>query len=87
MRLRPAGDVGRAHHVGDVMGVGGHRHDADTGADRQRARAPHEAEVTDRLAYALGDACRLLERAALEQHAELIAAEARDGVGCPHPGL
>src|SRR5215471_2524512 len=80
-----AGDVRRAHDVGNVLGVGGNRHDANAGTDRQRARSPYEAEVPDRLAHSLGDARRLLERAALEKNPELIAAEACDGVGSPYP--
>ena len=71
----------------DVLGLGADLHDADAGAHRERARAPDEAEIADRLADPLGDARRLLERAALEQHAELIAAEARDGVGGAHARL
>src|SRR4029077_1063056 len=81
------GNVRRAHDVGDILSARGDRHDADARAHRQRARAPDEAEVTNRLAYALGDAGRLLERTTLEKNAELIATEARDDVRSAHARL
>ena len=84
---RVAGDVRGAHDGRDVLGVALDLHDADARADGQRRRAPHEAVVADGLAHALRDARGLIERAALQQHAELVAAEARDGVGGAHARL
>ena len=49
-------------------------------AEAESAVLPGVAEVPDRLAQRLGRAQRLLQRAALEQHAELVAAEARQRV-------
>ena len=40
--------------------------------------------VGDRAAHVVGDLPRLVERAADQQHAELVAAEARHGVGVAH---
>ena len=61
--------------------------DADAGADLHRVRAPLEAQVVDRLAQRVGDAQRLFRRAVLEQHAELVAAEAREHVVRAHARL
>ena len=82
-RLRPAflrgraGAVGGREHRRDVLVVGGDRHHADARAEAEHAVFPGEAEVAHRLAQRLGGAHRLIQRAALEQDAELVAAEAR----------
>jgi len=55
--------------------------------DVQHPVAPHEAELTDRLAQVLGDAAGGVERAVGEQHAELVAAETRQQVGGADAGL
>ena len=89
-RLRPrllggaAGGVRRRQHRGHVLVLGGDRHDADRAAEPEAAVFPGVAEVADRLAQRLGRAQRLLQRAALEQHAELVAAEARERVAPAH---
>ncbi len=75
-----AGAVGRGQHRRHVLVVGGDRHHADARAEPEHAIVPREAEIADRLAQHLGGAQRLLQRAALEQHAELVAAEARQRV-------
>src|SRR6185369_9840410 len=49
-------------------------------AEAERALVPDEAELADELAQVLGGAQRLVHRAALEQHAELVAAEPRERV-------
>src|SRR5262249_2617114 len=72
---------------GEVVGLGADLYDADARPHRQGAAAPREAEVADRLARTLGDARRLLERATLEQHAELVAAQTGDGVRGAYPRL
>src|SRR6185437_5923101 len=45
---------------------------------------PHEAVVPHGAADVVGDLARLLERTADEQHAELIASQAPDGVAVAH---
>ena len=45
---------------------------------------PDEAIGGDRAAHVVGDLPRLVERAADQQHAELVAAEARDRVRIAH---
>src|SRR5262249_25555355 len=76
-----AGDVGSAHDARDTLGVGLDLDDAHARTDGQRVCAPHEAVIADGLADAVRDPRRLLESAPLEQHSELVATEARDGVG------
>ena len=73
--------------AGDVLVVAGDRHHADAAAEPERALLPDELVVADRLAQLLGHAQRLVERAALEQHAELVAAEARERVAPADLGL
>src|SRR5690606_30891033 len=52
----------------------------DADAEPERAVVPDEAELRDVLAQALSRAQRLFHRAALEQHAELVAAETRERI-------
>ena len=61
--------------------------EADGHADVHHAVLPHEAEIPDRLPQVLGDPLRGFERAILQQHAELVAAEARERVGRADAGL
>src|SRR5690606_15785111 len=56
------------------------RHDADARAEAERAVVPHELELADQLAERLRRAQRLVHRAALEQHPELVAAEPRERI-------
>ena len=63
------------------------RHHADARAQPEGALLPGELEIAHRLAQRLGRAHGLIERAALEQNAELIAAQAREGVAPAHLGL
>src|SRR5690606_29326155 len=56
------------------------RHDADARAEPEGAVVPDEAELADDLAQRLGRAQRLVDRAAFEQHAELVAAHTRERV-------
>ena len=92
-RLRPcslaacAGAVGGREDRGHVLVVGGDRHHADAGAEAEHALLPGEAEVAHRLAQRLGRAHRLVQRTALQQHAELIAAEARERIAPADLGL
>src|SRR5580692_6583483 len=76
-----AGDVRRAHHGGDTLRLRTYLHDTDTRAHRKRGGSPNETIFLDRLANPVGDACRLLGSAAVEQYTEFIAAEPRDSVG------
>ena len=58
--------------------------EADRHADVEHAVVPDEAIRGDRAAHVVGDLPRLVERAADQQHAELVAAEARDRVRVAH---
>src|SRR4030095_3385742 len=81
---QPEGE-GRAPH-----GVGGSRlarRAPERAAEAEGAVLPGVAEVPDRLAQCLRGAKRFLQRAALEQHAEFVAAESRQGVTPAHLGL
>src|SRR5688572_2045261 len=82
-----AGGIGRGQHGRHVLVLGGDRHDADRAAEAEAAVLPGVAEVPDRLAQRLCRAQRLLQRAALEQHSELVAAKARERVAPAHLGL
>ena len=77
------GGVGVAQEVGRV-GVGGlGDRDPDAGGDEVLARREHD-RLVDRLRDALGNADRLVRAVELLAHdEELVAAEARDGVGRP----
>src|SRR5690606_7531664 len=77
---RRARAVRRRQQRGDVVRAGGDRHDADARAEPERAIVPDELELVDQLAQRLRRAQRLVHRAALEQHAELVSAEPREGV-------
>ena len=50
-------------------------------------RAPHELEARHGLEHVVRDLQRVVRAAVLQQHAELVAAEARHHVGQPHPRL
>src|SRR5690606_5891242 len=71
----------------NVVRCGRDGHDADARAEAERPVVPYELEVADQLAERLGRAQRLVHRAALEQHAELIAAEPREGISPADLGL
>ena len=77
---RIAGDVGRGEHTRGTFRLRTDLDHTDARADRQARRAPHEPVVAHSLAHVLGNQARLFERAVLEQHAELVATQARDGV-------
>ena len=55
-------------------------------ADLEDLLAPAEAELAHGAPHLLGDLPGLLERAVLEEHAELVAAQPRQHVAAPHPG-
>ena len=59
-------------------------HDADADADAEDAVFPDEAVLADRARDVVDDLPRLVERAADQQHAELVAAEARHGIRIAH---
>src|SRR5580658_3622167 len=71
----------------DVLVIGGDRHHADAGAEAEHPVLPGEAEVAYSLAQRLGGAHRLIERAALQQYAEFVAAEARQRIAPAHLGF
>ena len=92
-RLRPASLAAwqalsaARQHRGHVVVVDRDRHHADARAQAEGALLPGELEIAHRLAQRLGRAHRLVERAALEQYAELVAAQARERVAPAHLGL
>jgi len=79
-----AGRVGGAEQVLERAALAGDLDEADAHADAEDLVLPHEAELADGAHHVVGDLTRLLERAAGEQDAELVAAEAGDGVGVAH---
>ena len=76
-----AGRVGGAQQVLDGGAVAADLDEADADADLEHLVLPDEAEVPHRRADVVGDLPRLVERAAEQQHAELVAAEPGHGVG------
>src|SRR5579862_4191888 len=84
---RRAGTVCGREHAGDVLVVGRDRHDPDARAETKNAILPGEAEIAHRLPQCLCGAHRLIERAALEEDAELVAAEPRKRVAPAHLGF
>ena len=80
-----AGGIGGREHLLDTGRFLGDFHQANAGADAENAVAPHEAMISDAAADFIGDLPRLIERATYQQHAELIAAEAPDGVRVAYP--
>ena len=77
---RLAGAVGGGEHRGHVGVLGRNGHDTDAGAQPERALFPGEFEVANRFAQRLGGAHGFVQRTALEQYPELIAAQARQGI-------
>ena len=77
---RLARTLGGGHQRSDVAGIGRDRHDADRRTEPERPVFPGEPEVAHRFAQGLGRAQRLVQRATLEQDAELIAADPRQRV-------
>ncbi len=61
--------------------------ESDRHADVHDAVLPHEAEIADGLPQVLGDPLRGLERAVLQQDAELVSAQACERVGGADAGL
>ncbi len=85
-RLRPdslaacAGAVRGGQQLRDTGGLGRDRHHADAGAEAEAAVLPDEAEFLHRFQQGLGGLDGLLQGAVLQQDAELVAAQARQGV-------
>src|SRR5262249_62144879 len=77
---RGTGRIGRRENRGHILVVRSDRHDADTRAEAEDPVLPGEAKVAHALAQRLRGAHRLIERAALEENAELIAAKPRKRV-------
>jgi hypothetical protein len=84
---RVAGDVGRAQHHAHAATGGADTDGADAHARLEGLVRPDEAEVAHGAAQLLGDPLPLIERAARQQHAELVAAEPRQGVRPAQPRL
>ena len=79
-----AGRIGRIHDLFERIALAGHFDEPDADADAEDAVLPDEAVFADRAPDVVGDLARLVERAADQQHAELVAAEARHGVRVAH---
>ena len=78
------GDVGVAHQLARAVASASAGGDADAGADADRLAAGRHA-LGERGEDPLGDDDDVLGPVeAVEQHRELVAAEARDGVGRAH---
>src|SRR5436305_478281 len=80
-----AGGVGGGEHVRQVAAVAVDGHEADRDAHLEDLVAPAEAELAHGAPHLLSDLPRVIDRAVLEQHAELVAAEAGEGVATAHP--
>ena len=75
-----AGRVGRAHHVGQRERAVLYVHQPDADADAEGTGLPHEMEVGDGLSQLLANAQRVVRRAVLEEHAELVAPQAGERI-------
>jgi hypothetical protein len=75
-----AGAVGRAHDLRERVPARGDGDQPDASADGKTLVLPGEWELLDGVHQILRDPERVLLRAVLEQDAELIAAEARQGI-------
>ncbi len=84
---RIAGDIGGAHDIGDCRRIVGDFNDADADAHFEHAVLPDESKIANRLTEGFRDAHRLVQRTALQQNAELVPAQARQGVAAAHPRL
>ncbi len=79
-----------ARHVGGAQHLRGRRarrvehHHADARADREETALPAETVTAHQAQQVVGDRHRLVLRAVLEQHAELVAAEPRERVAGAH---
>ena len=79
-----AGRIRGGEQLLDRAGFAADLDEADGHADVEHAVVPDEAIRGDRAAHVVGDLPRLVERTADQQHAELVAAEARDRVRIAH---
>ena len=75
-----AGGVGGAQHLGQAEQAVLDVHQADAHADAEAPVRPGEVEVGDGLAQLVRDALGGIRRTVLQQHAELVAAQARERV-------
>ena len=79
-----AGGIRGVHDLLERVALAGDLDDADADADAEDAVFPDETVLGDRAQDVVRDLARLVERAADQQHAELVAAEARDRVRVAH---
>src|ERR1019366_9466963 len=82
-----AGHVGRAHHIGHGGGLVGDLYDPNADADGQYTVLPDESIIADGLPQRFRQTQGLIERATLEQDAEFVAPQARQGVAAAHSRL
>jgi hypothetical protein len=75
-----AGGIGIFQHFLHAGAFRGDGHEADADADIERPVLPHEAVLADLEAHGFGVLRRPVQTAPLQQHAELVAAEAREHV-------
>ena len=78
--------VGGGQHARQRFRAAGHIDHTDADADLERSLPPDEVEIADGLAQPVGDDHRRGEIAVLEQNAELVATEAREGVAFAQAG-
>ena len=78
------GTVGSGNDRRHIIVVCGDRHHADAGAKPKHALFPVEAEIAHRLAQRFCHAHRFIERAALKQDTELVAAQSRQRIAPTH---
>ena len=82
-----AGRIGSADHVLGITPRGIHHHHADAGPDPEPLLGTGDIAVAiDCIADLLRDPLGLLVRAVLQQHHELVAAEARHDIVAAHRG-
>jgi len=79
--------IGSLQHLRDPSEVAAQRHDADAGADGERARPPYELILLHCSEQRVGDADRVGHRAIVQQQPELVAAQPRQCVVAAHPVL
>ena len=79
-----AGRIGGLHYRIGLAPAGIQRHQADARSHPEAPAVMHEAEFLHALADQLRDTLRLMNAAALQQHAELVAAQTRQRVARSH---
>jgi hypothetical protein len=82
-----AGGVGGAQDALHALTISIDRDQADADADAKAAAVPCETQIVDRIEHGIGHALGLVDVAALQQHAEFVAAEAGERIALAHDPL